>query len=59
MPNSRKKRVREPIVDEDELYDWIADNVDTGGFSLSSVSIDEWYDEEETIPKIITITLSY
>jgi DNA-directed RNA polymerase subunit RPC12/RpoP len=59
MQNSGKKRVKEPVVDEDELHDWIVDNVDTGGFSHPSVSIDEWYDEEETIPKIITITLSY
>jgi hypothetical protein len=41
------RKRKEPVVDEDELHDWIVDNVDTGGFSLSSVYIDEWYDEED------------
>ncbi|MEM2045773.1 MAG: hypothetical protein QXO20_06300 [Candidatus Bathyarchaeia archaeon] len=46
----------EPVVDEDELNDWITDNVETGGFS-ASVSIDKW-DRKGVHPKEITITLS-
>ena len=44
-----------PIVDEDELTDWLSTEVDTGGFS-ASVTIDEWYDGN---PKTITVNLEY
>jgi len=44
-----------PIVDEDELTDWLSMEVDTGGF-MASVTIDEWYNGN---PKTITINLEY
>lgn len=47
----------EPIIDEDELNDWIHENLETGGFS-AWVNITEW-DEEGLHPKEIQVTLSY
>ena len=44
-----------PVVDEDELNDWLATEVETGGFS-ASLNISEWVDGQ---PKKITITLAY
>ena len=46
---------KEPIVDEDELNDWI-NELESGGFT-ASVSIEEWHDY--VYPKKVAITVSY